>query len=208
MRSINIFDNGHFLQLRACRRQVDSRFHVRGHLHQWNSVSEIMVPASLELTIVAAIELNKYCKLKNKFWNASRVFTICSASYIKRTRHISIPRSDSARFGAADFPRGVIYCEWLLRLCRERPNFLSCILFTKEAHARQEVRFQRRFSINVWAGITNDRFTKQTKRSTVPRVFKQCVGRAPRIGSPLGERLRMWYLHDGAPLHFARPVNG
>ena len=30
----------------------------------------------------------------------------------------------------ADFPRCVIYCEWLLQQCRERPKFLNCILFT------------------------------------------------------------------------------
>ena len=42
-------------------------------------------------------------------------------------------------------------------------------------------------------------FTTQIKRGTVPRVFKQCVERAARREVPLGERVRMWYLHDGAP---------
>ena len=77
-----------------------------------------------------------------------------------------------------DFPRRVIYCECLLRQWREHPNFLNCILFTDEAaftstavfntynthtwsdetpHARQEVRFQRRFSIHVRVGIVNGR---------------------------------------------------
>ena len=71
-----------------------------------------------------------------------------------------------------NFPRRVIYCKY-----REGPKFLNCILFTDEAgftrnaifnshnthiwsdenlHARQEVRFQRPFSINVRAGIIND----------------------------------------------------
>ena len=78
----------------------------------------------------------------------------------------------------ADSSRSVIYCEWLLQQCHERPNFLNCIRFTDKAGftlnpvfnshnthiwsyqnplARQEVRFQRRFSINVWASIVNDR---------------------------------------------------
>ena len=78
----------------------------------------------------------------------------------------------------ADFPRPVIYCEWLLQQCRERPNFLNCIQFTNAAgftrnavfnshdthiwsdenpHFRQEVRFERQFSMNVWVGIVNDR---------------------------------------------------
>ena len=32
----------------------------------------------------------------------------------------------------ADFLRCVIYCEWLLQQCRERSNFLNCIMFTDE----------------------------------------------------------------------------
>ena len=76
----------------------------------------------------------------------------------------------------ANFPRRVVYCEWLLQQCCGRPNFLNYTLFTDEAgftrnavfnshnthiwcyensHTRQEVRFQRRFSINVWAVIVN-----------------------------------------------------
>ena len=77
---------------------------------------------------------------------------------------------------SGDFLRRVIYCEWLLQQCRERPNFLNCILFTDEAgftrnavfnsdnthiwsdenlHARQKVRFQRGLSISVWTGFVN-----------------------------------------------------
>ena len=86
----------------------------------------------------------------------------------------------------ADFPRRVIYCGRLLQQCRERPNSSNCILFTDEAgftrnavfnshnihiwsdknpHARQEVRFQRLFFINVWAGTDYKQITdKQTDR--------------------------------------------
>ena len=74
-----------------------------------------------------------------------------------------------------DCPRCIIYCKWVLQQCPERPDFLKCTLFTDEAgftrnavfnshktyfwsdenpHAHQEVRFQRRFFINVWAGIS------------------------------------------------------
>ena len=77
----------------------------------------------------------------------------------------------------ADFPRRVVYYGWLLQQSSKHPKFLNCILFTDEAgftrnaifnshnthiwsdenlHARQEVRFQRPFSINVRAGIIND----------------------------------------------------
>ena len=31
-----------------------------------------------------------------------------------------------------DFLLRIIYCEWLLQQCRDRPNFLNCILFTDE----------------------------------------------------------------------------
>ena len=41
------------------------------HLHQWYSISEIIVPLSLKLTMVAVIGPKEYSKLKNKFWNAS-----------------------------------------------------------------------------------------------------------------------------------------
>ncbi|KAJ3643785.1 hypothetical protein Zmor_026473 [Zophobas morio] len=36
------------------------------------SISEIMVPSSLKFTIVVVIRPKEYCKLKNKFWNASK----------------------------------------------------------------------------------------------------------------------------------------
>ena len=36
------------------------------------STSEIIVSSSLKLLIVAVIGLKEYCKLKNKFWNASK----------------------------------------------------------------------------------------------------------------------------------------
>ena len=48
-----------------------ARFRVQEHLHQCHSISEIMVPLSRKLTIVGVIEPKEYCKLKNKFWNAS-----------------------------------------------------------------------------------------------------------------------------------------
>ena len=47
-------------------------FRVREYLHQWYSISEIMIPSSFKLTIVAVIGAKEYCKLKEKFWNASR----------------------------------------------------------------------------------------------------------------------------------------
>ena len=41
-----------------------------------------------------------------------------------------------------DCPRCVIYCKWLLKQCRESPNFLKCILFTDEAGFPSQCCFQ------------------------------------------------------------------
>ena len=38
----------------------------------WYSISEIMAPSSLKLTIVGVIGPKEYFKLINKFWNASK----------------------------------------------------------------------------------------------------------------------------------------
>ena len=49
----------------------------------------------------------------------------------------------------ADFPRRVIYCEWLLKPCREHTMpFSSATTLTFG---------QQWFSINVWTGIVKDR---------------------------------------------------
>ena len=69
--------------------------------------------------------------------------------------------------GPADFLSHIIYCEWLLKQCRERLNFLNSIMLTDEdslfstattlifGPICQEVRFQRRFSINAWVVTVN-----------------------------------------------------
>ena len=49
-------------------------------------------------------------------------------------------------------------------------------------------------------------FTKQTTCDTVPRVLSNVLEGQLDVEMPLGERVRMWYLHDGAPPHFAKPV--
>ena len=71
--SVNVFDNGEFYKFRACKdgnalrydrckRQVGSRIVDRAlsrlrdfAIYQWYRISEIMVPASLKLMIVAVI---------------------------------------------------------------------------------------------------------------------------------------------------------
>ena len=48
-------------------------------------------------------------------------------------------------------------------------------------------------------------FIKQTKRGTVPRVLKQCVGRAAKCGSTSRWK-KSHEILAGAPPHFIRPV--
>ena len=40
-----------------------------------------------------------------------------------------------------DFPRRVIYCQWLLQRCRKRPNFLNCIMFRNGTEFTRNVVF-------------------------------------------------------------------
>ena len=70
---------GRFGKVVACV-DIVMLYDVREHLHQWYSISEIVVPSSLKLTIVSVIGPTGYCKLNNKFWNASK-----NKAYIRTT---------------------------------------------------------------------------------------------------------------------------
>ena len=105
------------------------RFRVPEHLHQWYSIFEIMASSSLKLRIMPVIGSKEYCKLKNKFWNASKNTTRrlatevgTSQSVVHRTfkeKAYHVQKVQVLEF--ADFPRRVTYCEWLFQQCRERP---------------------------------------------------------------------------------------
>ena len=49
----------------------------------------------------------------------------------------------------AEFPRRVIYCEWLLQQCRKRPKFLNYILFTDEAEFTRNAVFNSH-NTHIW----------------------------------------------------------
>ena len=116
----------------------------------------------------------------------------------------------------------------MLQQCRVLPNILNCILFTDEAgftgraafnnhntrnwsdvHSCQEVRFQRRFFINVWAGIINDRLVgpyvlpNRLNAAQYLEFLNNVLEEERDVEVPLGERVRMWYLNDA---YFAKPV--
>ena len=122
------------------------------------------------------------------------------------------------------------------RFCRTRinadPIFLNKILFTDEAtftrrcifnfrnrhawelenpHLVLERHFQHEFKINVWCGIIDNNLLGPFElppnlngalyldflNTQLPTFFDDL---------PLGIRQNMWFMQDGAPAHFSRPV--
>lgn len=131
-----------------------------------------------------------------------------------------------------DAERRVEFCEWLQQKCAQIPDFLKLVLFTDEAgftrngvfntrnthcwsvenpHAIVERRHQRQFSINVWAGIVDGQLigpyvlpNRLNGRSYLD--FLQTVLPNLLDDVPLATLRSMWYMHDGAPPHYARAV--
>lgn len=132
----------------------------------------------------------------------------------------------------ADHLSRVQFCSWFLRKHDECQNFSSVVLATDEAtftrsginnshnshiwavenpHAVRRTHFQHRFSVNVWAGLVNGQligpFILPNKltgneylhflQNHLPTLLEQV---------PLNVRRQMWFMHDGAPPHFTRPV--
>ena len=76
------------------------------------------------------------------------------------------------------------------------------------------MRSQRRFSINVWAGIIHEHLIglyvllNRVNAAHYLEFLNNVLDEQTDVEVPLGEWLCMWHLHDGAPLHFARPLSG
>ena len=71
----------------------------------------------------------------------------------------------------------------------------------ENSRARQEIRFQRRFSINVWADIVNNRRLGPyvlPKGLNAVQYLEFLNDVQLDVEVHLAERVRMWYLHDGA----------
>lgn len=131
-----------------------------------------------------------------------------------------------------DPPRRLAFCHWLRAILQQQPNFLNNVIFTDEAgftrdgifnsqnthiwsdenpHAVRERRFQRQFSINVWAGVLGNqligphilpnRLTGATYLDFLQNIFTDLLDDVP-----VERRRDMWFLHDGAPPHYARIV--
>lgn len=131
-----------------------------------------------------------------------------------------------------DYAPRINFCRWLLQQTAQNPEFLSKLLMTDECcftrdgilnfhnthvwadanpHEVHQKKFQRRFSINVWAGIVgnfligpfvlpdrlNGEHYLQFLRDYLPDLLDNV---------PLATRQNMWFMHDGAPAHFSRNV--
>lgn len=127
-----------------------------------------------------------------------------------------------------DEEKRVEFCEWMIQKCVDIPDFLKILLYTDEAsftrdgvfnmhnthiwsdenpHAIRETGHQRKFSINVWAGIIDQYLIGPyvlPNRLNGPGYLHFLEDILPVLLEeiPLQLRQRMWYLLDGAPPHF------
>lgn len=128
-----------------------------------------------------------------------------------------------------DFQARNNLCRWLSNQQARNCFFISNILFTDEAsftrnginnfhnrhvwaeenpHAVLELSHQHRFSLNVWGGIFKDKLLGPVYlpgRLNGQTYLQFLVNTLPDLldDIPLEQRLTMWYMHDGAPAHFA-----
>lgn len=127
-----------------------------------------------------------------------------------------------------DYARRMEFCHWI----NNNHGVISHILFTDEAtftrdginntrnyhvwseenpHATIQSNFQHKFSVNVWCGMI-DRyligpFILENHLTGAHYLnFLQNELQALLEDVPLNVRIQMYYLHDGAPAHFARQV--
>lgn len=131
-----------------------------------------------------------------------------------------------------DLPLRLHFCQWLRNKQNNDPTFFSRVLFTDEAtftrrgiinarnsHTWSEENpriartkhFQKEFSINIWCGIVGDYLVGPYELPTrlngesylnflenvLPNLLEDVL---------LNIRNTMWFMHDGAPAHFAQNV--
>jgi hypothetical protein len=81
----------------------------------------------------------------------------------------------------------------------------------ENAHAAFQSRHQHRFSINLWAGILGDRLISPyilLQRSAYCSYLNFIVSTLPELleDVPLGRRVQLWFMRDGALPHFTITV--
>ena len=130
--------------------------------------------------------------------------------------------------GPDDYPHRLEF----LHQANADPRFPEVVLFTDEAHFTRDCMYnshnshvwsdenphatvmtnhQRRFAVNIWAGIVGDYLLgpymlPPRLRWPMYRLFLEVHLPMLLEDVPLHIRRRMWFQHDGAPPHFADPV--
>lgn len=132
----------------------------------------------------------------------------------------------------ADLPKRVQFCQTLLLRDVEDPLFLKSVLWTDESqftkngitnfhnlhewshenpYNKKTTSFQRRFSVNVWAGVIQNtligpKIIPERLNSQSYLEFLQQTNPEILDNVPLTVRNRVIYQQDGAPPHFGRQV--
>lgn len=128
-----------------------------------------------------------------------------------------------------DFLPRLIFCQWMLQMITETPQFLSRIFFTDEANfSRQSIRnfhnnhvwaeenpheiaeshFQHQFSLNVWLAVIDNFLIGPfflPIRLSGDAYCHFLEEELPLLLEDVPIRIRQekWYMHDGAPAHFS-----
>lgn len=131
-----------------------------------------------------------------------------------------------------DFEKRLYFCRWALEKINLEENFFGKVLFSDEAtfhkngfvnrhnchyydtnnpHQYRTANSQYRWSLNVWAGIMGTHiigpfFFDQHLTSQIYLDFLQNHFNDLLDDVPLATRRCMWFLHDGAPPHYAAQV--
>lgn len=131
-----------------------------------------------------------------------------------------------------DYHHRVAFCEWAQQQIRDGVDFFDFVLFGDEATFHKNgalnkhnfhyystsnpylvaTHSQTRWSLNVWGGIVGDyvigpHFFEGRVNGLIYLDFLQ--NHLPLLleNVPLNIRQRMWFLHDGAPVHHTRLIH-
>lgn len=127
----------------------------------------------------------------------------------------------------------VNFCRWLLHSLNNDPHFIEKILWSDEStfteagiinthnlhewkdenpHLIRNRSYQRRWSINIWAGLLNNNvigpyILPNRLNSALYNQFLNENLPLPLLDEvPLASRLNCWFQHDGAPAHYGIQV--
>lgn len=128
-----------------------------------------------------------------------------------------------------DSQKRLEFCHWFLQQCQSQ-RFVMTFCCTDEAqftrdglfnfhnshvyahenpHAVKPCNHQRRFSLNVWAGIVGNKllgphFFEGSLNGHMYTQFLDNEFSEMLADLPVRTRAGMWFMHDGAPPHFSR----